>query len=80
MRGEGTARMSHVFAQRTHGTPSCRYSGIGDAGAQAIVAALCESALTSLDLRCVRIVCARVISCVKNEERGRGGRVVCVCG
>ena len=76
VRGEGTARMSHVFAQCTRGGPSCRFNGIGDAGAQAIADALRESSLTSLNLGCVRIVCARVISCAKNE--GRDGACVCV--
>ena len=55
---------------------SRRGNGIGDAGAQAIAAALRESALTSLNLGCVRIVCARVISCAKNE--GRDAACVCV--
>ena len=60
--------------------PSRRGNDIGDAGARALAAALRESALTSLDLGCVRGGCARVISRVKNEGRGRGSRVVCVCG
>ena len=57
---------------------SRRGNGIGDAGAQAIAAALRESALTSLDLECVRVECARVISRVKNDAWG--GWVMCVRG
>ena len=37
-----------------------RSNDIGEEGARALAAALRESALTSLDLRCLRVVCVRV--------------------
>ena len=70
------ANVSSVHNTACGGAPSRRDNGIDEEGARALAGALRESALTLLNLGCVRIVCARVISCAKNE--GRDGACVCV--
>ena len=68
------ADVSRVHNTACGGDPSRRDNSIGEEGARALAAALRESALTSLNLGYVRVVCVRVISRGKNEGRdGAGG-------
>ena len=74
--------VSHVYTTRARWGPSCRNNGIGDAGAQALAAELSGSALTSLNLGCMRVLSLCVCVCgIAREERGavtwRLGGVLC---
>ena len=65
--GDRAARLARIRAW----CPSCRSNNIGAAGAQALAAALRDSALTALDLRCER---AHVWYIVREDREAAGAR------